>query len=107
MQGDVAWVQCAQSEAEACNQTLTQVYGRDVRTLEYWIGTARHLSEEVQEHLHVLYEKDVRIHILSSYSSRKQTDQKKNDAVIEQFQSFSLASWAELLIPRNVIGRFE
>jgi hypothetical protein len=51
MSSDVNWVQYAQSEAQACNQTLCQVYGRDVRTLEYWIGTARHLSEEVQEHL--------------------------------------------------------
>ena len=63
MSSDVNWVQYAQSEARACNQTLAQVYGRDVRTLEYWIGTARHLSEEVVKHLHVLYDEDVRIYI--------------------------------------------
>ena len=90
MSGDVVWVKYAQSEAEACNQTLAEVYGRDVRTLEYWIGTARYLSEEVQEHLHVLYGQDVRIHTLTSYSNRKQTDKKKIDAVIEQFHHFSL-----------------
>ena len=68
MSSDVAWVAYADSEAKTCNQTLAQVYGRGRRTLIYWIGTARHLSELVLEHLHTLSEKNVSANIPSSYN---------------------------------------
>jgi len=69
MGSDVAWVKYAEAQAKACNQTLAQVYGRGKRTLEYWVGTARHVSDEVHELLHSLSEEDVSANIPPSYNS--------------------------------------
>ena len=59
MRGDPSWVAYATAEAEACNRTLKQVYGRDHRTLQVWIATAKYMSDEVLAHFRTLYDADV------------------------------------------------